>query len=288
MTRALSTRALSLPVVLAVALVGVAVLGLASTATAAASTIQASTLLPQLTVRASQLTGYDRDLFRHWSDADGDGCDTRREVLLRQARVLPTVLAGCRLAGGRWWSAYDNLFITDAGALDIDHFVPLSEAWQSGAWRWSAGTREAFANDLDYPLSLIAVTATTNRQKSDQDPAEWLPAFGRYRCTYVASWIAVKWRWRLAVDRVEAAALRAGLTGCGVAGRVPKPARAAVALGPSEAAPAAAPTGSGGVDARYPYCSDAIAAGLGPYRQGVDPEYDWYRDGDGDGLVCER
>ncbi|MGI9188108.1 MAG: excalibur calcium-binding domain-containing protein [Gaiellales bacterium] len=260
----------------------------------AASGVSAGALLPQLKVSPPMVTGYSRDLFRLWTDADGNGCDTRKEVLIAEARVRPTLLAGCRLSGGRWWSAYDNLFITDSGGLDIDHFVPLSEAWQSGAWRWSAATREAYANDLGYPLSLIAVTATTNRQKSDQDPAEWMPAFSNYRCTYVATWIAVKWRWRLAIDPAEQVALRLGISGCGTAARVPKPTRAAIATGPSTASAAATqaespPTAANGkLDPRYPYCTDAIAAGLGPYTKGVDPEYAWYRDGDGDGVVCER
>jgi hypothetical protein len=256
----------------------------------AATTVQAGSLLPQLKVSAPKLTGYSRDLFRLWIDADGNGCDARKEVLISEARVKPTVLAGCRLSGGRWWSAYDNLYITDSGSLDIDHFVPLSEAWQSGAWRWSATTREAYANDLGYPLSLIAVTASTNRQKSDQDPAEWLPAFREYRCTYVATWIAVKWRWRLTIDPAEQVALRLGITGCGAAARVPKPARGAITTGAPAAAVGAVSTGetSGKLDPRYPYCTNAIAADLGPYTKGIDPEYAWYRDGDGDGVVCER
>ena len=261
----------------------------------AASTVQASTLLPQLTVAAPKLTGYSRDLFHLWIDADGNGCDTRKEVLISEARVKPTVLAGCRLSGGRWWSAYDNLFITDSGSLDIDHFVPLSEAWQSGAWRWSASTREAYANDLGYPLSLIAVTATTNRQKSDMDPAEWMPPFTSYRCTYISTWIAIKWRWRLTIDPAERVALRVGLVGCGATARVPTPPRAAITTGPPVVASSAASSGggtaaasNGKLDPRFPYCTLAIAAGYGPYTKGVDPEYAWYRDGDGDGVVCER
>lgn len=273
------------------AVLGVA-LALVAPAADAAATMQAGALLPQLKVAAPHLHGYSRDLFNHWVDADGNGCDTRKEVLISEARVRPTLLAGCRLGGGRWWSAYDDLYITDAGSLDIDHFVPLSEAWKSGAWRWSAATREAFANDLDYPLSLIAVTATTNRRKSDQDPAAWLPAFTRYRCTYVSTWIAVKWRWRLTVDPAEKTALRLGITGCGTAARVLRPSRATIATGPPTAASsgttATGATTGGGLDQRYPYCSDAIAAGLGPYTEGIDPEYAWYRDGDGDGVVCER
>lgn len=54
---------------------------------------------------------------------------------------------------------------------------------------------------------------------------------------------------------------------------------------------AAAPTtvagGAGGLDPRFGSCREAIAAGYGPYVAGVDPEYDWYRDGDGDGVNCE-
>ena len=267
---------------------------LAGFATAAhAASVEAGSLLPKLQVAAPQLTGYSRDLFHLWIDADGNGCDTRKEVLISEARVKPALLAGCRLSGGRWWSAYDNLFITDSGILDIDHFVPLSEAWQSGAWRWNPSTREAYANDLGYPLSLIAVTATTNRQKSDMDPAEWMPPFNGYRCTYVSTWIAIKWRWRLAVDPAEKAALRVGLTGCGAAGLVPKPTRAAIADGPAQAAASSSATAGGAsstgkLDPRFPYCTNAIAAGYGPYVKGIDPEYAWYRDGDGDGVVCER
>ena len=196
-------------------------------APADAGTVDARTLLPELTSAAPHLTGYSRDLFRLWVDADGDGCDTREEVLLAEARTSPAILGGCRLAGGRWWSAYDARTATSASSLDIDHFVPLSEAWRSGAWRWSAATRQAYANDLGYALSLIAVSASTNRSKGDQDPSTWLPPFSGYRCTYVATWIAIKWRWRLAVDGVERIALRAGLVGCGAATRVLRPSRAA-------------------------------------------------------------
>ena len=186
-------------------------------AVASAATVSAPRLLSALTVANEHQSGYSRDFFNLWIDADGNGCDTRREVLIGEARVSPHVGSGCDLSGGRWWSAYDNLFNTNASSLDIDHFVPLAEAWRSGAFRWSAGTREAYANDLGYSLSLIAVTAHTNRSKSDADPARWMPPFNAYRCTYVATWVAIKWRWRLTIDRLEKSALTLGLTGCGAA-----------------------------------------------------------------------
>jgi hypothetical protein len=62
---------------------------------------------------------------------------------------------------------------TNASGFDVDHFVPLAEAWDSGAANWDSATRQAFANDLDFSMSLIAVTASSNRSKSDRDPAEW-------------------------------------------------------------------------------------------------------------------
>ena len=268
-------------------------------ASAAAAPVSARDLLGDLRTAQPKGEGYDRDLFEHWVDADGDGCDARDEVLIAEARTPPGVTGRCSLVGGRWWSAYDDLIVTSARRLDIDHFVPLAEAWRSGARRWDADTRRRFANDLDYPLTLIAVTASTNRSKSDQDPATWLPSFGAYRCTYVASWIAVKWRWRLAVDALERGALTVGLSGCGRRALVPEPRRAAIGLGgageaaaPDEApatdggAAAAVPAGPGD-DPRFGSCREALAAGYGPYVLGRDPEYAWYRDGDGDGTVCE-
>jgi hypothetical protein len=158
--------------------------------------------------------GYNRDLFRHWIDADGDGCDTRREVLIAESTSTVTVGASCALGGGAWSSAYDSLLFSDPAKLDIDHFVPLAEAWDSGAYAWDAARRERFANDLGDARSLIAVSAASNRSKSDQDPAEWLPPEEGYRCTYASTWIAVKARWGLAVDGVERAALESLLGGC--------------------------------------------------------------------------
>ena len=273
-------------------LIALLVLVLALPAGASAAPVSARALLGDLRTAAPQGAGYDRDLFDHWVDADGDGCDARDEVLLAEARTPPGVTGRCSLVGGRWWSAYDDLIVRSARRLDIDHFVPLAEAWRSGARRWDADTRRRFANDLDYPLTLIAVTASTNRAKRDRDPASWLPPFGAYRCTYVASWIAVKWRWRLTVDALERGALTVGLSGCGRRALVPEPTRARIALGRAEAevagaeAPAPAAPGSGD-DPHFGSCREAIAAGYGPYVQGRDPEYAWYRDGDRDGTVCE-
>jgi len=237
-------------------------------------------LVRRLPVRAERRAGYDRDRFRHWVDADGDGCDTRDEVLLAEAVRRPRVLPGCELQGGRWRSYYDGRRTGDPSTFDVDHLVPLAEAWDSGARRWSDATRERYANDLGDPRTLVAVTASANRSKGDQDPAEWLPR--RAVCRYVGEYVAVKTRWRLAVDRREKRALRRTARGCrNVVVRVRT---APVRLGGG-----AGGGGGGGAatDPRFGSCSEATAHGYGPYVRGRDPEYSWYRDGDGDGVVCE-
>ena len=180
-----------------------------------AATISARTLLGELSTTAeSHTTTYDRDLFRHWVDADGDGCDTRAEVLKDESSVTTGHSGTCTITSGSWTSAYDGTSFTSASGMDIDHMVPLKEAWISGAWDWTAAERQSYANDLGYAASLIAVSASSNRSKSDQDPDSWLPPSSSYRCTYVKEWIAVKWRWDLKIDTAEKSALESGLDGC--------------------------------------------------------------------------
>lgn len=175
----------------------------------------ALSVLSALVVSEEIRSGYDRSLFRHWIDADGDGCDTREEVLLQESTTPTHTTTGCRITSGRWQSMFDGVVTRDPSTFDVDHFVPLAEAWDSGAREWDAQTRQAFANDLDYEGSLIAVSASSNRSKGDRDPAEWLPVQDTYRCTYVTTWVAVKYRWSLSVDPVESSALRRDLTSCG-------------------------------------------------------------------------
>jgi len=170
--------------------------------------------LAGLTVAAERRAGYDRDLFDHWIDADGDGCSTRWEVLIAESRTPVSISGSCTVSGGSWVSPFDGVATTNPSDLDIDHLVPLAEAWDSGAHSWSASRRRAFANDLDLDAALIAVTDNLNQQKGDDDPAEWLPPRAAYRCTYVRNWIAVKKKWELSIDPAEADALRRVLATC--------------------------------------------------------------------------
>ncbi|MBL7494872.1 HNH endonuclease [Frankia sp. CNm7] len=160
-----------------------------------------------LPVAAEDRTGYARERFQHWIDADRDGCDTRREVLIGEAITPPTVGPRCALSGGQWRSYYDDKVWTDPNDLDIDHMVPLAEAWDSGASAWSDEQRRAYANDLDDPRALVAVTDNENQTKADQDPAEWMPPLASATCLYIGEWVAVKLRWQLTVDTAEKTAL---------------------------------------------------------------------------------
>jgi hypothetical protein len=170
--------------------------------------------LAHLPVAAEDRTGYKRTAFKHWTDADRDGCDTRKEVLKAEAIIAPVQGPGCALTGGEWYSPYDDTYFNDAGKLDIDHLVPLAEAWDSGASGWTAKEREAYANDLGDARDLIAVSAKSNRSKADQDPSTWLPPAAGYHCTYVTDWIADKTRWGLSIDPGEQTALQQDLAAC--------------------------------------------------------------------------
>ncbi len=173
---------------------------------------QARSQLDGLTVAtAHSMAGYSRDRFPHWS-AQGGGCDTREFVLKRDGRDVKTD-ANCHVTSGTWVSLYDDRTVTDAATLDVDHMVPLADAWRSGADGWTDATREQFANDLDRP-QLLAVTASANRAKGDQDPSTWKPPSHAYWCTYAERWIAVKAYWKLAATTAEKTALVEMLATC--------------------------------------------------------------------------
>ncbi|MEU4999301.1 HNH endonuclease family protein [Streptomyces sp. NPDC021622] len=169
-----------------------------------------SEAIDQIPVADEQRDGYTRNLYRHWNRGlnPTDGCNTRKEVILSEAIEAPHVAPGCKLSGGSWLSPYDDVTVTDAAGLDVDHFVPLAEVHDSGGYAWDAARREAYANDQASPVTLIAVTAKSNRSKGDKDPAQWLPPARGYHCEYAAHWAATKLRWNLATDDAERQALQ--------------------------------------------------------------------------------
>jgi subtilisin-like proprotein convertase family protein len=203
-----------LAVVTAAVLAGLGIVALASPANAATVSLPLRTMVANLPVATEVRTGYDRDLFTLWVDADSDGCNTRYEVLIAEAVTAPTVGSSCSLTGGRWYSYYDGEYWTAPADLDIDHMVPLAEAWDSGARNWTAAQRQSYANDLGDDRPLVAVTDNVNQAKSDQDPAEWMPPLTGVYCRYIGEWVAVKTRWGLTVDSAEKSALTSYAAAC--------------------------------------------------------------------------
>jgi Protein of unknown function (DUF1524) len=168
--------------------------------------------LERLTVATPRpMTGYSRARFPHWADRGG-GC-TARELVLRRDGQDVTVGADCAPTGGRWKSPYDRAVLTDPGMVDVDHVVPLANAWRSGADQWTTPRRAAFANDLDHP-ELLAVSRASNRAKGDQAPDQWRPPNTGYWCTYASAWITVKDAWKLTVTATEQRALKTMLRTC--------------------------------------------------------------------------
>lgn len=176
------------------------------------SAATARSYLASLTVTAEHShDGYSRDLFPHWITISG-ACNTRETVLKRDGSGVVTD-SSCAATSGSWYSPYDGATWTAASDVDIDHLVPLAEAWDSGAYAWTTAKRQNLANDLTRP-QLLAVTDNVNQSKSDQDPATWWPSRTAYKCTYARAWVQVKYYYGLTVDSAEKSALSSVLNGC--------------------------------------------------------------------------
>jgi hypothetical protein len=291
-----------------VVIFAVAVLAASSGAPASAATKvsgSASDLLAGLTTALEHPAGYVRTLFVHWIDADEDGCATRSEVLIAESRTTARVGGTCSVAGS-WRSAYDGALTTAPSGFDIDHVVALKEAWDSGAWDWTPARRKSFANDLGDWRSLRAVTAASNRSKSDKDPGQWLPPLRSFHCTYATEWVVVKVRWTLQVDARERAALERILAGCPTRtvtvavlpmppppGPTPTPAAPTPVPSPIVSpTPTPTPTSGGACDPNYSgYCVPIVSYDLdcGDIRHRVTvigTDIHGF-DGNSDGIGCE-
>ena len=238
----------------------------------------------------SPIPAYDRGEWRHWTDEDGDCQDTRQEVLVAESLNPVTFedMRQCRVASGLWSGPYTAESFDSPRSLDVDHMVPLGNAHQSGGWAWSPEMKRQYANDLSYDGHLIAVKASANRSKGSKSPADWKPPDHSYWCLYAIDWITIKNAWQLTATQPEAEALGTMLATC-------MPARA-VEIAQSEA-PQTAPTPISPVltPETHASCDAAVAAGE-PRVQGTKGSGRGFpqatvpsaRDGDGDGVVCER
>ncbi|AWS45397.1 HNH endonuclease family protein [Streptosporangium sp. 'caverna'] len=176
------------------------------------SAATAATRLATLTVAPeTNQSSYDRALFNHWITISG-ACNTRETVLKRDG-VGVVAGSNCAPTSGSWYSPYDGATWTAASDVDIDHMVPLAEAWRSGAYGWTSAQRQTYANDLGGP-ELWAVTDNVNQSKGDQDPTTWQPSVASFRCTYARAWIQVKYYWKLTLQSAEKSALQSMLATC--------------------------------------------------------------------------
>ncbi|MFW6188720.1 MAG: GmrSD restriction endonuclease domain-containing protein [Actinomycetota bacterium] len=278
------------------------VIGCGSTATPDALSSPAGRALAALPVEdAGSGADYDRlEQFGDWADPDGNGCDTRNDVLARDLTGVVVADDGCTVRSGTLEDPYTGTTIpfvrgpATSADVQIDHVVALQNAWITGADRLTQDERADLAND---PLNLLAVDGPTNGDKSAADAAEWLPPNEAYRCEYVARQIAVKSRYGLFVTAAEKDAMAGVLAGCPDQGLPPASTTGGAA--PSTGAPASTdpadpgggspvpatePSSSGGTS--YADCAAARAAGAAPLRSG-DPGYRPGMDGDRDGVACE-
>ncbi|MBG0560914.1 HNH endonuclease family protein [Actinoplanes aureus] len=204
-------RYLPLPLLLAAALLAGCEVADAGPAPESTDSADAVATLDTLTVaKAGSMRGYTREKFPHWRDT-GENCDVRDTVLKRDGDKVK--FSGCNVVAGTWDSLYDGKVLNSPTKVDIDHMIPLANAWRSGASSWNTAKREDFANDLDRP-QLIAVSQTSNRAKGDQDPSTWKPSARASWCSYAADWIEVKSYWKLTITSAEKDALTDMLETC--------------------------------------------------------------------------
>ena len=247
------------------------------------ATNTAAALLEQLPVKGrAPKTGYSRDQFGDgWKDPDRNGCDARNDIL---ARDMPDEVKDgpCKVLSGTIHDPYTGKTINfvrgndTSMAVQIDHRVALSNAWQTGAQQLSFDRRVELAND---PLNLIAVDGPTNGQKSDGDAATWMPPQRGYWCEYVTAQVQVKAKYGLWVTQPEKDAIVRALATCDGSGLTAEVAPVETQP-PAEVAPA--PT----TEVDYATCDAVRAAGAAPIHSG-DPGYTTELDRDGDGTACE-
>ena len=166
----------------------------------------------------SGIPSYDRDLyFGSWTDDDGDCQNTRAEVLIIESLSTVSFRASnqCVVDSGEWLDPYTNNTYFLASDVDIDHVVPLRDAWQSGAYLWTDFKRKEFANDMIFEGHLIAVDDYENQsEKKAKNPSEWMPPNIAFHCEYVSIWIEIKYLWELTVTTAEYNFLDSTLTSC--------------------------------------------------------------------------
>ena len=160
---------------------------------------------------------YRRSHWRHWI-RQGDGCKTTRTVVLENynenALVEYATDKHCRVESGEWTGPWTQGIYMESSQVDIDHHVPLENAWLSGEWKWNRSKKEEYANNLRFPGHLHVMQASANRQKGAKSPDQWKPKDESLWCHYAVDWVLVKKHYDLTVTDDERAALQNMLGKC--------------------------------------------------------------------------
>lgn len=157
---------------------------------------------------------YNRGLYPHWKDLDGDCMNARHEILLERAADLDSVKVderGCKVVAGAWGDFYSGKLLTDVSTVDIDHVVSLKEAHEGGAHAWSREKRREFAND---PENLVITSRKNNRTKAANGPAKWLPSNRYGKCRYIEKRMEIHIKYNIGISGEDFEALINKFTGC--------------------------------------------------------------------------
>jgi hypothetical protein len=169
---------------------------------------------------------YDRYEWRHWDNYERSCWNVREEVLWRDAVKDETLTLldinkvrtddkskACYITGGTWVDPYTGEEFTNPSDLDVDHMIPLGYAARAGGYLWDDNKKMDYANYLDYNYHLVAVSASANRSKSDNGPADWKPRKEFY-CQYGVAWTVITNKWELSLDNGDKKAIQGMLEAC--------------------------------------------------------------------------
>ena len=259
-----------------------------STSTSTPTPTETNTLVITVTEIPEGIPEYDRGDWKHWVDADGDCQDARQEVLITES-LEPVEYEDdrqCRVESGRWWVPY----LENPGHIDVDHHVPLKNAHLSGGWAWDAAKKEAYANYLGDPDHLVAISSRHNRSKGARGPEEWAPPDNSLWCDYATDWAEIKESWGLTMTPAESEIVMDMLGTCEDPPDFVVEARDVMAVKVGVHKPT-----TESEETVYGSCEEAEEAGE-KRMQGSQGGGQGFpkamvpsaRDGDGDGVVCER
>lgn len=153
-----------------------------------------------------------KNQFGTWiqDNTDGTCLNTRGKVLVRDSKSGVTYRpSGCSVQSGDWDDPYSGKHFSSASDIQIDHFVPLKNAYMTGGFEWDRNKRCLYANYMGNKFHLLSVNGKENLRKSDSSPSQYMPSNRTYACTYLKQWLEVKTIWALRITPKEAEAIQA-------------------------------------------------------------------------------